>query len=943
MSKLLFCSFFLLSLVSAAQIDVSINAVLNEAEKTLQIEQKIVYQNTSENTLNFIYLNDWAHSFSSKNTPLAERFAEDYQRNFHFAKPEERGSTTIDFINSENQELVWARTTGHPDIVRVKLKKPLPPGKTVELYLQYVVKIPADKFTRYGHENLSDRQAGGNFKLRYWFLSPAVYSDGWQTYSNKNLGDLFVPKTNFKISINVPADYQVVSPLNMKSAEYRTLRKTILLEGKNRTDTRLYLLKKNLPPFERINTNQFQVITNLKDGKLALGMKQFLVGRIAIFLEKRLGKYPFEKILITQEDYLENPVYGLNQLPSFIRPFPDGFQYDIKQLKTITSTYLENTLLLNPRTEKWIIDAIQIKLMMDYVDRYYPDMKLLGSLADFFAIEWFHAADLEFNDQYAFLFMHMARMNLDQALSTPQDSLIKFNENISNTYKAGVGLNYLENFLENDETIQKSIKEFYQKYRLEPISASDFEQTLKKNARKNIAWFFQDYVGTNKKIDFTIDDVRKTEDSLYVTIKNKTEANVPIPLYGLSDGKVVSKKWVENVGEKKTVQIPRKNIDRVGLNYEQIVPEFNQRDNYHRVTTLFNKPFQFRLLLDAQDPRYNQAFLIPEFSYNLYDGIAIGPKLHNKTLLRKNFNYDISPKFGFKSRSLIGSLSIYNIDQYKNQKLHAITYGFGGTRYSYAKDLYYYKLTPFLTLSFRNPNLRNNEAQSLSLRSVNVIRDEGIEKLQDDPDYSVFNIRYGYSNQNMVDYFTATADYQVAKEFSKFAVTATYRKLFRNNRQINLRLFAGTFIFNESRETDFFSFALDRPSDYLFDYNYYGRSESSGLFSQQFIRAEGGFKSQLQPAYANQWITTLNASTNLWKWIYVYGDVGLVKNTGVSPQFVYDSGIRMSFVQDYFELFFPVYSNLGWEIDQPNYDQKIRFIVSLDISTLIKLFTREWY
>ena len=129
----------------------------------------------------------------------------------------------------------------------------------------------------------------------------------------------------------------------------------------------------------------------------------------------------------------------------------------------------------------------------------------------------------------------------------------------------------------------------------------------------------------------------------------------------------------------------------------------------------------------------------------------------------------------------------------------------------------------------------------------------------------------------------------------------------------------------------------------MFDYNYYGRSESAGLFSQQLIVAEGGFKSQLNPGFANQWITTLNGSTTIWKYIMAYGDVGFVKNHGANAEFVYDSGLRLILVEDYFEIFFPVYSNLGWEIAQPNYDQKIRFIVTLDFKTLLGLFSRRWY
>ncbi len=213
-----------------------------------------------------------------------------------------------------------------------------------------------------------------------------------------------------------------------------------------------------------------------------------------------------------------------------------------------------------------------------------------------------------------------------------------------------------------------------------------------------------------------------------------------------------------------------------------------------------------------------------------------------------------------------------------------------------------------------------------------------------DPNYSVFDLQYVYSNPNLINYFRGVVDYQISAKFSKISTTLEYRKLFLNNRQLNLRFFAGIFVFNDTREDeDFFSFALDRPTDYLLDYNYYGRSEDSGLFSQQLIIAEGGFKSQLEPAFANSWITTVNASTNIWKWIYAYGDVGLVHNKGRGTNAVFDTGIRASLVADYFELYFPLYSNLGWEPGLPNYDQKVRFIVTLDIKTLLSLFTREWY
>ena len=183
---------------------------------------------------------------------------------------------------------------------------------------------------------------------------------------------------------------------------------------------------------------------------------------------------------------------------------------------------------------------------------------------------------------------------------------------------------------------------------------------------------------------------------------------------------------------------------------------------------------------------------------------------------------------------------------------------------------------------------------------------------------------------------------QVAPKFGKLVAEASFRRLFNDNRQINVRLYGGLFLYN-STNSPYFNFSLDRPTDYLFDYSYIGRSESTGLFSQEYKTAEGGFKSKLYNPYANQWITTANGSFNIWNWIEVYGDLGFIKNKQQDARFVYDSGIRLNLVTDYFELYFPVYSTNGWEVSQPRYNEKIRFVATISTNTLVSLFTRKWF
>ena len=933
--RILYLLFFCLAAQAGAQHVINIDATLLPGKKTLAIKQQITYKNTSADTLRELYLFDWANSFSTKTSPLGKRFAENYDSSFHFEKEKERGKTTIEKIyGTAKNPLQWQRGD-EVDILRIIPQAPLLPGDSYTFNLEYAVKVADSKFTRYGVDK------NGNYKLRYWYISPAVYNGQWQVYSNKNIDDLYLTPSEFSVSLHFPKNYSLTSDLDLLDESSSQNTKSIALGGRERTGATIYLEK--IPTFETIETDKLQVITNIQNSKVNPPVQALLIDRIAHFLDERLGPYPFEKMVISETDYKTNPVYGLNQLPRFISPFPDGFEYDMEQLKTITRNYIDNTLIMDSRDDYWLQDALQIYLMMEYVDTYYPKMKIIGNLSNWWIIRWAHAADLEFNDQYPILYLNMARNNIHQALTTPKDSLLKFNMNIANGYYGASGLRYLNDYL-GDGVVNRSIKEFYSENRLKPIKSSSFETVLSRNTELPINWFFEDFADTRTTIDFKIKKVEKQGDSLKVFIKNNRNSELPVSLYGLNKEEVVYKTWTRPVDSITTVTIPAENIRKLALNYEGKIPEYNRRNNFKAVKGLLNKPLQFRLFQDVEDPNYTQFFFMPIFEYNLYDGISAGLRLYNKTVLPKAVHYSLEPQFGFRSKTLVGSASISYTQTMDQGNLYAMRYGFSGNYYSYDRGLFYKRFTPYITFAFRNDDLRNNEKQYINLRNVNVYRDENPNDPNQEPNYSVFNMQYVYSNPNLINYFRGVADYEISSKFSKLSVDLEYRKLFLSNRQLNLRFFAGVFLFNDTRENeDFFSFALDRPNDYLFDYNYYGRSEDSGLFSQQLIIAEGGFKSQLEPAYANSWMATVNASTNIWRWIYAYADVGLVSNKKRGTNAVFDSGVRVSLVADYFELYFPIYSNLGFEPNLPHYDEKVRFIITLSPKTLLGLFTRRWY
>ena len=113
----------------------------------------------------------------------------------------------------------------------------------------------------------------------------------------------------------------------------------------------------------------------LEDNHLNDIEKAIIFDKITRFTASKLGKPLTNKILISQEDYLRQPFYGLNQLPSFLSPFPNDLIYELKFLKTYLNNYLKENLNLNHRKDYWIYEGIQVYLMMQYADEYFSNLK----------------------------------------------------------------------------------------------------------------------------------------------------------------------------------------------------------------------------------------------------------------------------------------------------------------------------------------------------------------------------------------------------------------------------------------------------------------------------------------------------------------------------------------------------------------------------------------
>ncbi len=913
----------------AVEVDMDTNS--------LTIDQEIIFYNQSNDTLTSIILNDWNNAFSEKDSPLGKRFSDEFYNKFHMALEEDRGGTfNLTIEDKEKNAFSWERTKKNPDFIKVLLHRVLIPNQKIKLHLTYVSKIPSDKFTKYGHfENYG-------MHLKNWFLTPARYEDHqFVKYSNENLDDIANGVSDFDIDLKISNKNAITSDLaisNLGKTEFET---HVNLSGKNRTDVDLIIEKEST--YKSYKIGNLEVITNLRSsGKVSDSVRTELINRIANFIKENIGIYPYTKIIISQADYDRNPFYGLNQLPKFMRPFPDDFLFEIKFLKTYLNVFLKNSLQLDSRKDNWIYDGIQVFTMMDYIDQYHPESKMMGSASKYFLLRGFKMAQTDFNEQYSYYYMLMSRKNLDQPLNAPKNSLIKYNVQIANKYRAGLSLKYLDDYLGND-FVTSGIQQFYILNTEGQTSRNDFEKILRSKTSKNIDWFFDYIIDSRETIDYKFGDVSKTKDSVTFTVQNKGIPLVPMPVFGIKNKQIIFKKWLEINQIDTTLTFERKNVDKLVLNYNNEVPEFNLRNNWKSLNPFsLNRPLKLTFFEDLEDSHRSQLFYVPTLFYNLYDGFAPGISFYNYSFFDKPFIFTLNPMYSFNTKSIVGSY-FFGINQYLREgRLYNIRYFLSGSYFHYAPDAAYLKLNPSLSFFFREPSYRDNRKQAIFIK-YNIINKEPSSIVIDSTDnYSILDLKYQNIKTEVASHVKFVTDVQFSEYFGKVSAEVEYRKLFNDKRYFNIRAFAGTFLYN-TNNTQNYNFGVSRVNDYMFDYAVYARSETTGILSQQYFFAQGGFKSFLNPPQSNQWLASTNMSYTIWNWIDAYADFGFVKNKGFQNTFLYDSGIRLNLVQDYFELFFPVYSSNGFEVTQKNYNEKIRFIFVFNPKSLINLFTRKWF
>ena len=911
---------------------------------TINGNVEISVKNVGDHPIKEIPIEIWANAYQKKGTHLAKERLKDQKTDLHFGDDSQLGkvdslnfSASI-FINSVASTSKEFASFNAGELYILNLDKPLNKDDKVVIKTNFRVDLPSSHYNGFGVDAYSVR-------LSKWFPRISGFEDSTFYVCHNNFERYsFVNKSKLQVSLGINKESTVISSIPATQTSSVKNNKFYFYESDAATDLNLLFFPTIYRFDVPLNLTNNQPISVFYDGDLPQWNYSDGFKNILTFMKSELNVEPSDslKIVILKN---KNAFESSNNLIVIDNQGnPENSESEI--IEEWVKLVFSETLNINGAKYPWLVKGMAHYYRTLYLRTYYPNKLFVGPIGETFVGKFFDADEYPFEYRNIFLYQFMARQGLDQPVSDSALAFPKFNTDAVLKGKTALNVEYLRQY-SGERAFKQSVYKFIEdgKKSALQITPEDYVKSFKFYVFKDLNWFLGDLYQTDLPYNYKL---AKTEECSYVytaTVVNTGKVAAPYSLTGIKDGQPVLTEWKPGHMGKKTVQMHLEDYDKVVLNYSHRYPEFKQKDNTLKTSGLFkrSKPLKLQFYTSFENPDKTQIFWLPSLKYNAYDQFLIGASVYNSTFVQKPFEYKLTPNFSTGTLSLVGSGSVkYNWTLY-NSVFRQISAGLYGRYYHYDEDLAFTRLSPAFNFYLKKPNPRSNLIRHFRLRAVYMDKQlpsdfDGNPFELDYASYQVLNLQYFHENVNVLRPMQLSVGVEASDLFSKIQVDYLQRFKVSRNHTFAFRVFGGVFLHNQQPDNDnFYSFGLSGTRDYMFDYYFVGRSDETGVWSQQMYETDGGFKSQTN-TFENKSMLAFNLKVPIWRYFKLFGDIGWTSN-----EFAWDYGASIVIVPDFLEIHFPLQSNQTNFLQSGNYVESIRYVFNLDPDKIINRLRRGYY
>ena len=872
----------------AYKIEVALHDELHE----LSASEKVYYTNNSPDTLQFLYFHLWPNAYSNNKTQLAKQLFMQKGKEKLFDDPELRGY--IDSLNFKVNDLSvhWDYLPNQTDVCKIMLNTPLLPGKKIIISTPFHVKIPKGVTSRLGHIEQS-------YQISQWYPKPAVYDkNGWHPMSYLDQGEFYSEFGNFDVSITLPDNYIVgatgelqniheTEMLHALAADTTWKKITMLgkakhLKSSTQTKTLQYI-GKNIHDFAWFADKEF----NVMEGKVVLPESGKVVttrvlctnrqsrlwrkslnytNQAVLEFSNQIGDYPYSTFTLVQSALssglgMEYP--GL----AVIGETKNAYSLDEVVTHEIGHNWFYAALGSNERRYPFMDEGITNNYTNRYITVKYPDKTLWEVIFEKQKMaKFFHADKITAKQLVELSWLIPARKNEEQPINLTSTDYSSMNYSLMIYNKASMGFDYLRAYL-GDSVFDAAMHDYYRKWKFRHPQPEDLRQVFELHTDKNLNWFFDDLLGTTKRLDY---EVLRIENQRLL-VKNNGELIAPVIVAGLQGDSICFEKWMDGFIGEKWIDIPQGKYTELKIDPNHVMPELFRLNNNIRTSGIFptSDPVVPQLLAGIEDPEKHSLMYIPAVNWNTENGFMMGMMLYNGLLIPKRIEYLLIPFYTFRNSSLAGYGKItYNITPYNNF-IRLAKLSVEGTRFGSPGNQNYQKLTAGLNINFRTKEVTNPIRQSMYGRFTVASDLTQIENAVPAKMNQFLQLGYNFENRALVNPYNLLVFFESGAGYQKAAVDMNY-KLSYNGRDngLEVRLFAGTML-NNSSSNNYYALAPSGRSgreQYLYEGMFPDRFGvfPTTVFSRQMTMNEGGLVSPVneQLGYSNRLIS-LSISSNL--------------------------------------------------------------------------------
>lgn len=957
------------------EVNYTINVSLNDVTHELSAFEKIQYINNSKSSLDFIYFHLWANAYKNNETALAKQLLENGETKIHFAKPNELGY--IDSLNFQVNGLPikWEFDKEHIDICKLYLNSPIKPGDTITISTPFHVKLPSAKISRLGHIDQAYAIT------QWYPKPAVFDREGWHPMPYLNQGEFYSEFGSYDVKITLPKNYVLAATGDrIDEAEEDQWLLNKVEETKQLIEQKKYSNDNSFPAsskelktiqFKQYRVHDFAWFADKRfhalKGKILLPKSGKEVDSWAFFTNNEIelweksieyindatlfysnmnGDYPYNHV--TAVDGTISAGGGM-EYPNItiIGESGNAMTLETTIMHEVGHNWFYGILGSNERKYPFMDEGLNSFYEMRYIRSKYPNLTLASLIGKDSTFNFLGLNKFKHKAEYEFAYLLAARKNIDQPIATAAKDFTEYNYGGIVYSKSALAFDYLMNYL-GKEKFDEAMRFYFEEWKFEHPTPEDLIKTLQYYLNADLHWFVEELIITNKKLDYKIISHKQLEDKSHaILVKNNNKLLGPVSVSGIKDGKLVGTVWYNGFKGKRVFEFPPSDVDEFRIDFEEYMPEVKRKNNNIRTSGVFKKrdKLQFNFIVKLDNPKYTQINYLPILGYNQYNKLMLGCAFYNYSLLQRKTEITIAPMYAFGTKTPVGYADITRYFTQNNKAFQQITFIGKAKSFAYnyfdAKpfndangtainsfNLNYYKVSATLDFEIKKQNPRSKITQHIGYTSNHLFVDNETYKINFiDSSKSVVsmqnkttiinNLYYTLKNNRTINPFDVAFNFQHNDLFGKASATLNYSVTFKNKNSLDIRLFAGAFVFQDDNLKDDYRFRMsgfNGYQDYLFDYNFIGRNEINGVPAAQFTENDGAFKIASPLGQTAKWLVAINIkSPKIGKLpLKLYADIGTSEfnESLYKDKFLYNAGLDICLWKNIIEVYIPfAYSN----------------------------------